>query len=217
MLNKKSALISFRPLLTQQKPYPMKTTRIFALACTMVALFTASVQAQTYIFSVNLSGPNESPANASPGTGFATVTFDTISNLMSVDLTFSGLTGNTTASHIHGATAVAGAGTAGVATVTPTFTGFPLGVTSGTYNHTFDMTLTSSYNAAFVTANGGTVSTAEAALLSAMLAGKTYLNIHTTTFGGGEIRGFLTPVPEPSTLALLGVGGLLLVRGVRRR
>jgi len=195
----------------------MKTTRIFALACTMVALFTASVQAQTYIFSVNLSGPNESPANASPGTGFATVTFDTISNLMSVDLTFSGLTGNTTASHIHGATAVAGAGTAGVATVTPTFTGFPLGVTSGTYNHTFDMTLTSSYNAAFVTANGGTVSTAEAALLSAMLAGKTYLNIHTTTFGGGEIRGFLTPVPEPSTLALLGVGGLLLVRGVRRR
>ena len=195
----------------------MKTTRIFALACTMVALFTASVQAQTYIFSVNLSGPNESPANASPGTGIATVTFDTISNLMSVDLTFSGLTGNTTASHIHGATAVAGAGTAGVATVTPTFTGFPLGVTSGTYNHTFDMTLTSSYNAAFVTANGGTVSTAEAALLSAMLAGKTYLNIHTTTFGGGEIRGFLTPVPEPSTLALLGVGGLLLVRGVRRR
>jgi len=33
--------------------------------------------------------------------------------------------------------------------------------------------------------------------------GKTYVNIHTT---GGGIRGFLAPVPEPSTLSLLGVG-----------
>lgn len=45
-----------------------------------------------------------------------------------------------------------------------------------------------------------------------------YFNIHTSTFGGGEIRGQILPVPEPSTLALtvLGLGGLLVWR-VRRR
>jgi hypothetical protein len=39
-----------------------------------------------------------------------------------------------------------------------------------------------------------------------MLAGEAYLNIHTTTFGGGEIRGFLTAVPEPSTWAMMILG-----------
>ncbi len=48
--------------------------------------------------------------------------------------------------------------------------------------------------------------------------GKYYINIHTANNGGGELRGFLVPVPEPSTLALavLGAGGLLVWR-VRRR
>jgi hypothetical protein len=45
-----------------------------------------------------------------------------------------------------------------------------------------------------------------------------YFNIHTSTFGGGEIRGQILPVPEPSTLALVGLGiGGLLVRQWRRR
>ena len=41
--------------------------------------------------------------------------------------------------------------------------------------------------------------------MSAMAAGKTYWNIHSTTFTGGEIRGFLTAVPEPTALALFGL------------
>lgn len=65
-------------------------------------------------------------------------------------MTFSGLLGNTTASHIHAATAVAGVGTAGVATQTPSFSGFPLGVKAGAMDTTFDMTLASSFNASYI-------------------------------------------------------------------
>src|SRR5262249_27497644 len=99
----------------------------------------------------------------------------------------------TTASHIHAPTAVAGTGTAGVATQTPYFTGFPIGVTSGTYDHTFDTTQNATFNASY---DGGTPATQEPALFQAIADGKAYLNIHSSTFGGGEIRGFLTlPVP----------------------
>lgn len=79
------------------------------------------------------------------------------------------------------------------------------------------MTLASSYNPSFVTAQGGTTSSAEADLAAGIAAGKAYLNIHTSLFPGGEIRGFLDPVPEPSTLLLAGaaLASLTLLR--RRR
>ena len=50
--------------------------------------------------------------------------------------------------------------------------------------------------------------------MDGLQAGKAYMNIHTTTFGGGEIRSFVTVVPEPASygmllLGLAGLGGLL--------
>jgi len=109
--------------------------------------------------------------------------------MMTVNVVFSGLTSPDTASHIH--CCISAPGTTGVATTTPTFTGFPSGVTSGSYSHTFDMLNAASYNPAFVTAHGGTPASAAVALLAGMTAGQTYLNIHTVQFPGGEIRGFL--------------------------
>jgi hypothetical protein len=131
--------------------------------------------------------------------------------------TFSGLTSGTTASHIHCCTVVPGVSTAGVATQVPTFSGFPLGVTSGSYSMLFDMTQASTWNPAFVTASGGTPAGAEAALVAGALAGRAYLNIHTTNFGGGEIRGFLVATPEPGTMALAiaALAGIFLVSRVR--
>jgi hypothetical protein len=90
-------------------------------------------------------------------------------------------------------------------------------VTSGTFNTTLDLTQASSYNASFITANGGTTAGAESALAAAIAGGNAYFNIHSTSFGGGEIRGFLVPVPEPSTLAFAGLGLIGAILGFARR
>ena len=160
-----------------------------------IVFFGASYVSSGQIYWASLSGPAEAPPNASPGTGMTVVTIDVAANTMRVQATFSGLLAGVTASHIHAATAVAGSGTAGVATTLPTFPGFPSGVTAGTYDQTFNMLLSTSYNPAYITNNGGTTATAFAALRSAIAAGRAYLNIHSSLFPGGEIRGFLAACP----------------------
>jgi hypothetical protein len=194
-------------------------SKSFRALCLAVALGCGgAAQGAVTIYGATLSGANEAIPNASPGTGTAIVTIDDVLNTMRVQVTFADLTSATLASHIHAPTAVPFAGTAMVATTTPTFAGFPLGVTSGTYDSTLDLTLASSYNPAFVTAHGGTTAGAEAALLSAIAAGESYLNIHTQNFTGGEIRGFLVAVPEPATwsMMLLGFGAIGLAMRRRR-
>lgn len=193
----------------------MNAMKLFGMAVGGAMAVAAPATAALVHYEAHLDGASESPSNASPGVGFAMVDIDTAAHTMRVQVTFSGLVGNVTASHIHAATAVAGTGTAGVATQTPTFAGFPSGVTSGSYDHTFDMTLASSYNAAYITANGGTTASAELALALAMSQGKTYLNIHTSAFTSGEIRGFLQNTPAPGGLAVLGLAGVFA--GRRRR
>lgn len=186
---------------------------VFALI--VFACVAPAVNAAPIVFTAFLDGPSESPPNASPGTGSATVEFDVMTHTMRIVASFSDLIGVTTAAHIHAPTAAPGTGVTGVATMTPFFAGFPIGVTSGSYDMTFDTTLTATYSAAFVTANGGTAAGAEAALLASLEAGTAYFNIHTTVFPPGEIRGFLArQLPEPGTLAVFGVGlaGLAFLR-----
>jgi hypothetical protein len=189
--------------------------RAISVAASIICASAAT--AQTTVYTATLTGPNESPANASTGTGTATVTIDTTANTMLVSVNFSGLTGTTTASHIHAPTASPLTGTASVATQTPYFTGFPIGVTSGSYSHLFDLLTASTYNSSYVTANGGTAIGAEAALVTALNSGRAYLNIHTTAFPGGEIRGFLVAVPEADTWMMMLVGFGAIGVALRRR
>jgi len=175
------------------------------LLALMAALMLAAPPAYAipiHLFTA-LSGANEVPVVPSPGTGQALVTLDAAANTLLLNVTFSGLLANTSMAHIH-CCAPLGVN-AGVATTVPAFPVFPLGVTSGSYLQTLDLTAAGSYNPAFITNNGGTVANAEAVLIAGLLAGNTYLNIHTTAFPGGEIRGQLQ-VPEPASLLLLASG-----------
>ena len=158
-----------------------------ALSC--VAAATAC--AHGFVCNVALSGANEIPANNSPGTGTATITVDFDEFNMRVEVNFSGLQGTVTAAHIHAATPVPFSGTAIAATQTPSFAMFPSGGTSGTYDQLFDLRLSSSYSTEFLTAHGNDLSTASNALFAALAGGKAYLDIHTSAFEDGEIRGFL--------------------------
>jgi hypothetical protein len=188
-----------------------------AAAATLALTAVSAANAAVVVYSTHLLGSNEVPPNASPATGRARVSIDTVANTLTVRVVFSGLEGPDFASHIHCCTAVPDTGNAGVATTLPTFTGFPTGVTAGSYLHTFDLTDATSWNPSFVAASGGTTADAEAALAAGLAAGKSYLNIHSSVFPPGEIRGFLAPgVPEPSTWALM-IGGLGLAGASLRR
>jgi hypothetical protein len=80
---------------------------------------------------------------------------------------------------------------------------------------------------AFSTGVGGTITakwdapegnnTTLTAQLSNILTEHAYINFHTTQFPGGEIRAFLTVVPEPATAALIGLAPLAIFRRRRSR
>lgn len=193
----------------------MKLAPILAASMLAIAAISPAVAA-IKVYSTSLLGSLEVPPNASPATGTALITVDTTGGTMHIDTSFSGLLGTTTVGHIHCCTTLPDAGTAPPATQVPSFVGFPVGVTAGAYSHTFDMLDAGSYNPSFVTGAGG-VAAAFDKLVLGFDSGTAYLNVHTTLFAGGEIRGFLHPVPEPETYALMlvGLGAIGLI--ARRR
>lgn len=156
-------------------------------AAILAAAIPAS--AQIYIFTADLDGLQEVPPVQTPGYGTATVTLDASSGHVMVSGSYFNLL----------APVVAGGGGAHVHGLAPP------GVNAGVIVplvHT-----------------GGTTGTFEGmgnltpAQVQGMIEGLTYINIHSTMFPGGEIRGQI--IPAPGAMALLGCAGMLASR--RRR
>ena len=186
---------------------------IIGILFTIAPLHSSNAAIVSFILDGNaglgLLPGNENPVatGGSGGLGAGGISYDTDTNVLSIDIVwgsangFVDLTGNVSASHIHGFTAspppTGFSQNAGVLYTLHTLTGFNTSASSGGFTGTV-----------------GIQEIHEAGLL----AGQTYINVHTPTNGPGEIRGQLVvnPIPIPAAVWLFG-SGLIGLIGVARR
>ena len=179
------------------------------------------------LFSATLTGAQENPPNASTASGFASFVLNDAQTALTFEATINGLdfTGSQTPgtadnllnAHIH----------AGLLGGPGTNAGVVWGFIGSPFN---DTNPTNTVVTPFASGVGGMVTgtwdapegqnTTLAAQLPFILNGMSYINFHTMGFGGGEIRGQIlqtnsVSVPEPATLALLGIG--VACFGLRRK
>lgn len=164
----------------------MQRPIMLGILATSVALAHAEI---ITIDDVVLDGFQTIPATNSPAIGHAIVSVDTDTRDILINGTFSGMLGTVFGGHIHGPAD---------ADQNSPIVIFALDIVSqdghsGSFS--LDARLTQFQ-------------------LSAFLDSRTYLNLHSTEFRDGEIRGQIV-VPAPSVAALLPLGGLMLTR--RRR
>lgn len=165
----------------------------------------ASAQAAIFEFGALLSGAQEVPAVTTPGNGSALVLFDSASKELVWNLSFRGLTspintaGSGPTAHIHEA---------------PAGSNGPVRIFIDSTNPGTLITGEGKVEGIFAGA-----AVIDAAIEAALFAGDLYFNLHTATFGSGEIRGQILPgavtvVPLPGAVLLLGsaLGGMALVR-----
>ncbi len=177
----------------------------------LVCAILGAAPARAVDFFAHLSGAQEVPPAATPAAGYGTIAI--AGDVMTVEIAYANLLAPLTIAHIH---CCVPAGTnAGVAVDLDMI---PLPTTlSGSFTRVFDLSLASTYRAAFIAGSGGTVDLARARLLDAFGSETAYFNLHTSRFPGGEIRGQIGAVPEPASWALLIAGFGLVGRAMRRR
>ena len=147
------------------------------------------VDSDIQVFRIGLDAMQAVPSpvlNGDSPSGSATVVVDTSTGEVEITGSYTGTTSDVTAAHLHGL-APPGEAVGVIFGLTAT------GGTSGTLS------------------GSGTL---DAMQLTGLLAGETYVNVHTVNNGPGEIRG---QVPEPSTMTIALLGAVLGLSFARRR
>jgi CHRD domain-containing protein len=159
-------------------------------ACFLIS----TARAQTLTFGVELDGFQEVPPNSSPGVGDAELTLNTANgyvNIVANGGSYQDLLGNSSAVSINGP---AGYGTNAAVILVLTL------ASPGTQSGTFS--------------GNGTLSSAN---MTAMINTETYINVRSNVYPSGEIRGQIVLIPEPTSAALVCLGGLAGFLTLRRR
>ncbi len=148
----------------------MLRTRLAAFAGLVIAFSTLGMvnatAAQDAILQATMTGSQETPPNASPGTGSAVVYVDADTNMLCVSYSFSNLVAPAVAAHIHEAPP----GVAG-----PIRIPFPAPPRATSGSAFFCTSVAPDILDRLTTNPGGF-----------------YVNVHSTVFPGGEIRGQLS-------------------------
>lgn len=165
----------------------MKSKLLSSLIVALTFCWSRTDAAVTdFTFLSGFNGANERPT---PNSSVGTYTINLLrydSSIGSfgrfdVNVDFNGLTSTANNAHIHG---FADANTAAGVIQGMSFTAATSGNVSGVW------------------------SPGSASDVNGLFNGMTYLNLHSQNFPGGEWRGQLVPVPEPSTLGLAALGAL---------
>ena len=189
------------------------------LVCAVLGLTYIPAQAAVMQWSAVLTPGQETGAvnlpNGETPSGFGTVMFDDMTNVLKADLQWSGLTGMGMQAHIH-CCAASVSTNAGIAVdlwlMNDAFGPQP---PTGMFSRTWDLDTDNPFRANF--RSGLTVLEKWEVLSSAFdqMGGIAYFNIHTELNPGGEIRGNI--VPEPSTWILMASAiGVFAVRRYRK-
>jgi len=166
-----------------------KLLKHMALAA-VIGMFSVPASAAIINLTASIDGNQEVPPTGSPGTGTGIITLDDVTNLLSWNITYSGLTGTPTVSHFHGPA--------------------PVGINAGVQ---VDIVANSGGSIASPMVGSATITNPQVADL---LGGLWYINIHSDLFPAGEIRGQVNVVPIPAAIWLFG-SGLLGLIGIARR
>lgn len=190
------------------------------------ALLAAAMPANASItWQIDLTNVNEIPDATPPAPTFGTATLvlNDAMTALSLDLMVFGIdatgsqtvdaTDNLINAHVHAGPTVT------AATNGPVVWGF----IGGPFNNNapnegiftpFATGVGFSYSGVWNATEGN--NTTLSAQLGNILAGRSYVNVHTVRFPGGEIRGNIPPVPEPATWASFLLGFALLGLSFRR-
>jgi len=141
---------------------------ILALTLALVFGMASRSFATNFGYTAVINGLDEVPANASPGTGLAILVYDDVANTLTINVQYSGLVGTVSAAHIHG----------------PAAPGFNAGVVHG---FTFPASPVNDVWSGLTPAQVGYLNN-----------GQLYVNIHSSAFPAGEIRGNISSSPTPA-------------------